>query len=346
MLTASSLLLFTWLNFLGPVPRDAMRTEPASASQTWSGVARRVSQHRNALSFRWENDAVARTDRNYTNGMSLTFSRDAAGPLGRVWTWFGAAGEQRISGYEIGQIIITPADIGRASPDPEDRPYAGLLYGAVSTQLISGPRMHGLKLITGVVGPAAGAERAQKAFHRLIGDVEPQGWDHQLKNEPILNAVYEYRRRYLLGGSRRGWSAQAIPRAGGMFGNVLIQAQAAGQFRVGYNMPDDFGTSLVRGLGSMSFPKVRGVTAHRSFGLYVFGSGGANLVARNLTLDGNTFRDGPRVQKRPLFPGAEFGLSLSMRRFETTLSYVFWGREYETQPRASQFGSAVIGFRF
>lgn len=347
MLTASSLLLLASLNLLGSAPRQATAIESAPARPAGIPATLPSSRpRRHALLFRWENDAVARTDRNYTNGMSLTYSRATGGPLGGLWGWLGMAAGRRLSSYELGQIIVTPADISRPVPDPADRPYAGLLYGAVSTQLVSGEQMHGAKLIMGVVGPAAGAERTQKAFHKLIGDVEPQGWGHQLKNEPILNVVYEYRHRRRLAGSTRGWGAEVIPRAGGMAGNVLVQAGAATQFRVGYNVPDDFGTSLVRGLGSLSLSGAQPARAGHAFGIYVFATGGANLVARNLTLDGNTFREGPRVQKRPLFPGAELGISLRARSFETTVSYVFWGREYETQPRASQFGSATIGYRF
>ena len=320
----------------------ARQGEPAAAQ------ARRYT-----VSLRWENDVVAGMDRNYSNGMSLTLAREGRGPLGGVWSWFGLADGRFVSSYEVGQLIVTPGDISRPVPDPTDRPYAGLLYGAASTQIASGNRFHGLKLIAGVVGPASHAEQAQKAFHKLIGNPKPQGWAYQLKNEAVLNLVYEHRRRYAVFGSTRGWSAQLIPVVGGMLGNVLIQAQADAQFRIGYVLPDDFGTTQMRGLGNMAFPasgsfheEGRQAAPPRRFGVYAFAGGGASLVARNLTLDGNTFGDSPHVDKTPLFPGAEVGVSMHTPSWKLTFGYVFWGREFETQAEPSHFGTATLAFHF
>jgi lipid A 3-O-deacylase len=299
------------------------------------------------VALRWENDVIAGTDRNYSNGTSLTLSRDGRGVLGGIWGWFGAKNGRWITSYELGQIIVTPADITRPIPDPTDRPYAGLLYGALSTQFVHGHSFHGLKVITGMVGPASGAAQTQKAVHRVTGDPQPQGWDYQLKNEPILNLVYEHRRRFTLAQSDAGWSVQAIPVVGGMLGNVLIQAQANGQFRAGYHLPDDFGTTLMRGLGNLPFPRDPAETrAPRKFGAYLFAGGGANLVARNLSLDGNTFRDGPSVPKEPLFAAGEAGATIWTRWFEVTATYVMWGREFAAQTRASHFGAATVAIHF
>jgi lipid A 3-O-deacylase len=296
------------------------------------------------VSFRWENDVVSGTDENYSNGVSLSFSREGRGLLGGLWSKLGGTDGRLVSGYEFGQLIVTPRDIKRPVPDPLDRPYAGLLYVAASTERVRGNRFDGMKFITGVVGPASGAAETQRWFHRVSGHPEPKGWEHQLRNEPILNLVYEHRRRYALARSESGWGAELIPVAGAMLGNVLVQAQADGQLRLGFNLPDDFGTSLMRGLGNLPFPRQR--AGGRTFGIYGFLGGGANLVARNLALDGNSFSDGPRVDKRPFFAAAEAGVSVWTRWFELTATYVAWGREYDAQTKPSQFGAATIAFRF
>lgn len=352
MLTAS-LALIACLNFsCGPLPPFAER--PALSQAGGPGpVGSRGHVPRNSVSIRWENDVIGGTDQNYSNGMALNFSRDGRGPLGGIWKWFGAGQGRFVSSYELGQLIVTPSDITRPVPDPADRPYAGLVYAALSTQFADGDTFNGLKFITGVVGPAARGEQIQKGFHRAIGSPTPRGWEYQLKNEPILNVVYEHRRRYTLVRSDAGWGAEVIPVAGGMLGNVLTQAQADGQFRIGFNLPDDFGTTLMRGLGTLPFPRasadplpVRHGRPQRSFGVYAFAGGGGALVARNLTLDGNTFRDGPRVPKKSAFPAAHAGVSLWTRWFDLTMSYVAWGREYDAQPQASHFGAATLAFRF
>lgn len=305
------------------------------------------STSRTALSLRWENDTLAGRDENYSNGISLSLAREGRGLLGGIWGWFGATEGQWVSGVELGQIIVTPSDISRPVPDPADRPYAGLLYVALSTQYSHGRQFHGLKLIGGVVGPASLAEETQTWVHRQIGSGEPQGWDYQLDNEPIFNLVYEHRRRYELVRTEDGWGAQFIPTVGGMLGNVLIQAQAGGQFRFGYRMPDDFGTTLMRGLGNLPCPQAHtSRDSGRRFGAYLFAGGGANLVARNLTLDGNTFQDSPSVDKKPFFVAGEFGVSMWLHPVQMTFSYVFWGKEFEGQKNDSQFAAVTATVYF
>ena len=335
---------------LDPVPQTArvgaVPDERVPATERTTPAPPPQAAHR-VVSLRWENDAVAGTDENYSNGISLMLAKDGRGPLGGLWSVFGLRPGRLISNYELGQLIVTPLDIRRSVPDPADRPYAGLLYVAVSTQRIDGNRFDGIKFITGVIGPASLAEESQKSFHRLIGNPTPEGWDYQLKSEAILNMVYEHRRRYTLAGENTGWSLEAIPVAGAMLGNVLIQAEAEAQVRIGYHLPDDFGTTLMRGLGNLPFPRSgHDVNGSPKMGGYAFVGGGANLVARNLTLDGNTVRDGPRVSKRPVFPGAEVGLTTWTPWFEASFALVFWGREYESQSRTSHFGVATIAFRF
>jgi hypothetical protein len=302
---------------------------------------------RTALSLRWENDALAGRDENYSNGISLSVAREGRGWLGGIWGWFGASEGRWVSGFELGQIMVTPSDISLPVPDPSDRPYAGLLYGALSTQFSHGNQFHGLKFITGVVGPASLAEETQTWVHQQIGSTEPQGWDYQLENEPIFNLVYEHRRRFDLLRTEDGWGVQFIPTVGGMLGNVLIQAQAGAQLRMGYRLLDDFGTTLMRGLGNLPCPQAhQSSERRRNFGAYLFAGGGANLVARNLTLDGSTFRDSPSVDKEPFFAAGEFGVSVWLRPVQATFSYVIWGEEFETQERISQFAAVTATVYF
>jgi lipid A 3-O-deacylase len=301
---------------------------------------------RTTVALREENDVVGGTDRNYSNGLSLTVAREGSGPLGGIWKRLGAEPGRLVSSYELGQLIMTPADLRRKVPDPTDRPYAGLLYVAASTYSSYGNRFQGLKLITGMVGPASLAAQTQMAFHRYIHSPMPQGWDYQLKNEPILNMVYERRQRFTLLDSQSGWGAEAIPMAGAMLGNVLTQCEADAQFRFGYNVPDDFGTTLMRGLGNLPYPISRHDQTEHRFGVYGFAGGGGNLVARNLTLDGNTFRDGPRVPKKPAFAAGEAGVTVWTRRFKATFTYVVWGKEFVTQARPSRYGAVTIAVHF
>jgi lipid A 3-O-deacylase len=326
---------------LPQVARGAQEGGPPAAPAATADEADRGPRH--AVSFRWENDVVGGTDRNYSNGLSLVASLRGRGPLGWIWRAVGAADSQLVSGYEVSQMINTPKDIRSPNPDPNDMPYSGILYGGVSTLWAHGDRLEGFKLVAGVVGPASGAERTQRAFHRLIGSPEPMGWSHQLENQFILNMVAEHRRRFTIVGSPSGWQGQAIPLVGGTAGNGLVQAQAQARFRVGYHLPDDFGTTQLRGLGNQPFPGSRHGNAR--FGVHGFAGIGGTAVARNLALDGNSSGNGPHVKKKACFPSAEAGFSIWVARVTLTFAYVFWGREFETQERPVRFGAATVTVR-
>ncbi len=300
-----------------------------------------------AVSLRWENDVLAGRDRDYSNGMSIAFATRGEAMLGRFWRLFGEDSGRCVCGCEVAQMIMTPANIKLAIPDPEDRPYSGVLYGAFTTQYIRDGSFHGLKLIVGVVGPSALAKETQRLVHELTRSDEPRGWDHQLKDEPIVNVVYEHRRRFTLLPPRDKFSVELIPTAGVMFGNLFVQAHAGAQLRAGFSLPDDFGTTLLRGLGNLPFPHASRKEDDRGEnGVYVFAGGGGNIVGRNLTLDGNTFRDSPRVEKELFFPAAEFGVSFWSKHFQATFSYVLWGEEYKRQRGYSQFAAMTATLYF
>jgi len=326
------------------LPTDAAEG-PDSAAQP-KVVAPGSEEAHGAISLRLENDAFAGTDEDYSNGISVSALLRGRGLLGGFWDLFGKGEREYFQAYEAGQIIVTPSDTSRPVPDPNDRPYAGLLYVDLATAVRHENIFHGFKVVTGVVGPYALAEETQNWFHDLIGSGHAEGWDYQLHNEPILNLVYEHRRKYQLFHTSQGFGADVIPAVSGMLGNVLIQAQAGAQVRLGYNLPDDFGSTLLRGFGVMPFPQYSSKEPAPKFGVYAFGSAGGTAVARNITLDGNSFQDSPHVDKRPFFPTTEIGASLWTRWFEATFSYVYWGKEFYGQQKDSRFGAVSLSWFF
>ncbi|MCI0537478.1 MAG: lipid A deacylase LpxR family protein [Verrucomicrobiales bacterium] len=189
-----------------------------------------------SLSARWENDTFGGSDRFYTDGVSLSLAHTGRSWLDPVADWLRWGKGRRTVGYDFGQIMVTPSDTSLPVPDPNDRPYAGILYVRLSLHVERDNYYNGLKFITGVVGPWSLAEETQKQVHRWVGADLPQGWDYQLHNEPILNLVYEHRRKYRLLGTPRGLAVEALPVGNVMLGNVLAQGQLGGQFRFGYNI--------------------------------------------------------------------------------------------------------------
>jgi hypothetical protein len=298
----------------------------------------------NALASRFENDSFGNTDENYSNGISLAATTRGAGPFGWVWDIVQPNAGQRYATYELTQLQFTPSDLSRTVPDPRDRPYAGLLYLGLASHLRQKESLQSLKLLAGIVGPASYAEGLQNATHHILAYNAANGWDHQLRNEPIINLLYEYRQRYHLTPGTTAIGVELIPMGGVFLGNYLTQGEVHLQGRIGYHLPDDFGVTTLRGSGYLPFPEWE--QPGHSWGVYAFAGGGVNIVGWNITLDGNTIAESPRVNKRLLLPAIELGAALWTRSFQTTFSYVLWGREFTGQPYRENFGSILLSYNY
>jgi hypothetical protein len=295
-----------------------------------------------ALTLRGENDAVNSTDANYTAGLSLGYTRNDSGLLGGLWRGIGASGRP-YSSYELTQLLFTPSDLNLAPPDPHDRPYAGLLYLGLTTGMHTENSLQALKLLVGMVGPSSLGESGQKFTHRVLGNRLPQGWRYQLKDEPIFNLIYEYRHRYQLAGHDTGFGMELIPVGTAMAGNYLVKGRGEVQLRLGYRLPDDFGETTSRGLGALPLPE-NGSGGDSS--LYLFAGGGGELVGRDLTLDGNTFRSGPGVDSVPFVSSALVGVGCRLGNFVASGSYIIRGREFDGQHEGEKYGSLALTYLF
>jgi lipid A 3-O-deacylase len=300
-----------------------------------------------AVSVRWENDTFGGTDRFYTDGVSISVIHSGGGWLDGFADWLPWGEGHRSVGYDLGQIIVTSSDKLLAFPDPMDRPYAGALLAGLTLHVDRGRCYHGLKLIAGVVGPWSFAEEIQTEVHRFAGVELPRGWDYQLGNEPVVDLIYEHRRRYRFWGDGPGFAWEALPKATAMIGNLVTQGQVGGQLRWGYHLPDDFGVTLLRGMGHLPPPRRSGTTTGgSSWGAYGYGGVHANLVLHNITLDGNTWQDSRSVDKELFVPAAEVGVAVITRHFVTAFSYVFLGHEFEGQKHHSEFGAFTVTYLF
>jgi hypothetical protein len=281
-----------------------------------------------------ENDSIwSDSDKYYTQGLSFALlGPDVAD--GSAWDapfdifvdW-GLLPSEKVTSrrYEIllGQQIFTPADISLDDPDPDDRPYAGWFFGGLGLiQDTDHRRLDHFELLVGVVGPAAFAETAQNDWHQFIGIDGAFGWDHQLHNEPGLMLTYERKYRFATP-TDDGFGADFIPEAGVTVGNVMTYAQIGGMVRIGRNLQADYGPARMR-------PSLSGTTYFTEkdmvgrFGFYLFAGAQGRAVARNIFLDGNTFRDSRSVDSEALVGDLSGGLALfwgSAVRLDTAVTY-------------------------
>ncbi|MBI2517148.1 MAG: lipid A deacylase LpxR family protein [Opitutae bacterium] len=307
-------------------------------------------RERQAVSLLIENDMLFDTDRYYTNGFSIAWSR-VQPPRSWLKEIAARVGYHRnvlseSHGLEIGQVMSTPANIQLTTPQPDDRPWAGLLFFGPTLQLDVGKELDVFKMFLGVSGPWSLADRTQAQWHRFIKVKTPKGWAHQLENEPEFGFIYEHRWRLDLLTPEGDWNLELIPKAGFHLGTVLDKVDLGAQVRFGWHVPRDFGTSLIGTSGNLPPTRFTGklVTRRNGFGAHLFASARGSAVFRNLFLDGSTFRSGPSVQREAFTGSLEWGLALTNSRFRVTITSVYQSREFVGQIRAQKFSSLNLAY--
>lgn len=316
------------------------------------------------FNFFFENDLFGDTDQHYTNGMRFSWMspdllryRDS----GRVPEWGRPVlekllffddpnkelfpGESRNVVLSIGQSMFTPEDIAAFDLVEEDRPYAGWLYGAIAFRKREPDVLDTLEIQLGVVGPLSLAEQAQSLVHEIRDLDKPNGWEHQLENEPTLGLVYQRKLRLLEfdPGGREGLEADFIPHIGAALGNAFIYGSVGAELRVGWNIPQDFGEPIIRP-GGVTGPSL--VWGRQRFSIYGFVFADLRAVGRDITLDGNTFADSHSVDKRPLVADVAVGGSMIMGRLKLTFTKVIRSREFEGQDDDHHFGSVSMSYSY
>lgn len=314
--------------------------------------------------FHVENDILARSDRFYSNGARIEHygEYDACRQLAHTLGFPEGVDQRYPCGGAIAQNMYTPSHIvpyaGESPfPDPEDRPYAGWLYGAfifqhlyASEEPTDSSRLT-LQASVGVTGPAALAGETQRGWHSLLNHIFgrtvarlPIGWEHQLPTEPAFQ-FSALREQPLL------WSpyVDATWSAGAMLGTVLVNANAGATVRVGllahpFNlapiMPSVRQAVAARRAAEGLAPQVstRAVASERAREAYLFARGQMRLVARNLFLDGTLFRPSLSVRKTPFVGDSEFGAAVRTGSFQIDASMVFRSQEMADPPQPQLSG--------
>ncbi|HYZ33449.1 MAG TPA: lipid A deacylase LpxR family protein, partial [Crenalkalicoccus sp.] len=229
-----------------------------------------------------ENDAYVRnTDRWYTSGIRLGW-HSAEDNLPSPVAWldrslaelFGPARSRW--GIAIGQTFYTPRDKQLVIPDPQDRPYAGYLFGEFTLDRRTWTTLDRFSLQLGVVGPAAQAKETQDFVHHILGDRPARGWNFQLRNEPVFNLGWDRIWRVPLAALPFGLGVDALPTLELAAGTVQIYAAGGGRLRIGQGLDQDFGPPRIR-------PTIAdGATpVGQGFGWYAFVGAGGRAIARD-----------------------------------------------------------------
>jgi hypothetical protein len=325
---------------------------------------------------RLENDLFTGTDQNYTNGVAFTLvSHDfPASPrlecLPLPVRAFGRLIHVMNPGFWAHSD--TPADtqnvVTRSELIVDDRPYAGLLYmGLAWNRRRHSPESDRETLDTreitlGVIGPWSLAEQSQNWIHDATGDDRFMGWGNQLKNEPAVQLALDrkFRGARSPGAIIPGFSADTVRSLGLRLGNIETSATVGLEGRLGWNLPNDFGSYPLRpgaenrppsavsihGTSRDAIPAARRPRA----GIHVFGILELKAVAYDFSLDGNLYRSSHSVSRRPWVAQAAFGVStqgiVAGHGLRLAAMRVYRTREFDEQGTNQSFGSIALSIEF
>ena len=307
----------------------------------------------------FENDLFNGTDSNYTNGVKFSVISPNLSPHAqdghlprRVMEFFHNIpfiGESTPNythkvEFSIGQNMYTPSDTGKLELIEKDRPYAGWTYVSTSYHRKNEAKdimrfMDTVEIQLGIIGPKSYAEETQKLVHKLRDLDQPKGWDNQLKNEPGLLIGFE--RKWLLhtvDTEKFGYSA--ITHTGAALGNVYTYLNAGLELRLGWNIPNDFGVSLIRPAGSTR------LEIGDSLMIFAFGAVDGRAVARNIFLDGNTFAESHSIDKNYFVADIAAGLAVNYKRLMITWTQILRTKEFKGQKNEHSFGAVAISYSF
>jgi len=326
---------------------------PAKAQTVQDQITERIknADDHNYLSLSFENDLIGSgQDENYTNGVRLTYF-DVESEIPPVIDELAEAiptfdiNETTSTFFSIGQNLYTPQNIRIRALQPDDRPYAAWLYGSVGLATVTKNHLDELEFTAGVVGPQALGEQTQTFVHKHISDSPlPQGWDNQLKFEPGF--IASWRRRWPI------WYRQNLgdfrlriePDINVSLGNVYTYAGTGATVTFGPY------TSRIQDTPPRVRPSMPGTgffdTPDREISWSLFAGFNGRAMARNIFLDGNTFRDSHSVDKKILVGDANIGATIGFDDYRLSYTLNYRTKEFRKQDDPSIFGSLTLTMRF
>jgi len=341
------------------------------------------------LSVRLENDLFVDTDQNYTNGVAFTaVSHDLVGQLKpecltvpvrlhaeliqylnpSFWADPDNPAQAQNVVVKFGQSMFTPKDPTQTALILDDRPYAGLLYVGMAWNRRQHTPQNNTEILDtreitlGVIGPLALARPTQNIVHTIIGADKFQGWNNQLGNEPALQMALDRKFKTYkgTGAIQPGFSVDSIRSLGLQLGNIETSATVGIEGRLGWNIPNDFGTYPIRPGAENRPPSAAsihgdaeeastGSTRPRA-GVHLFATLETKLVVHDFSLDGNLFQSSRSVTRRPWVTQAALGISaqrpIAGHGVKLALMRVFRTREFDEQGPSHTFGSVSVSIEF
>jgi lipid A 3-O-deacylase len=305
-----------------------------------------------SFNYSMENDAVVDTDFGYTHGarISLLYYRGDTNDSYLNIPFSSYKNTNNFISIAYANQMYNPSDINESSLIENDRPYAGYSYLEIGLHQATKSVLDSLSVELGVVGPSSGMESLQNSIHNVLGAHNANGWDNQLKDEYILQLNYMRRWRLVYDDIAK-LNSVLVPYLGANLGNRSTKLSAGSLYRVGVNIPSDFGVNSMNEGGFSSVPTHSKSIVNNSsnWSLFLNLAAGANLVLRDIFLDGNTFEDSHSVDKNILNAYVMAGFTFRYKHFSLDFFHNYYTKEYDNRALNETykgFSSIIFTYNF
>lgn len=294
-----------------------------------TGAPRNISKD-GYVRLSYDNDFFTATDQYYTQGIDLEVVLPGLGK-GVLPSVLVKSGNDVRYGIGVQHNGYTPTTISSDAILYKDRPFAGTLMAkafAISANYDLPYRLSS-SVHLGIIGPAAGAQEMQTYIHHELNNLTPRGWEHQIKNDIILNYAVHYEQELF-----------SIDR-------YLLLAGNAGADIGTLNTSISTGVTLMAGYFSSPF---RNTGNTKGLSIYGYMTPTSNIIGYNATLQGGLLnRTSPHT-----FASADICRLLFRSRFGVVAAYrgiyleyfqAYSTREFFTG-RDYRYGGVQLGIGF
>lgn len=293
------------------------------------------------FSISFDNDIFVGTDGGYTNGLYASWFYLPENPQSTDdlpwYFWLQSKltnttnNARQVQIHNISQTMVTPSDIDLVPPDPNDSPYAGLLFWQGGLLSVENRTTDFSSVLIGMLGPASLAEQSQKIVHKVTGSDIPQGWNFQLGNEAVIGFNYGRYRR-LFNGRWGNIEFDTVAGINGFVGNLLTAVESVGYLRVGTEL-------------EISYPMFA-LTSNReinptatSGGYFVYVGFGALYSFQDLLFNRHSIRESNTISSDNLADSLSIGAAVSGQKWGFSINFTESGLFGDREAGPQKFGS-------
>ncbi len=269
------------------------------------------------IGLMFDNDIFGATDRYYTHGTRLSYRYNDLE-------------------YSLSQFMYTPKDISIPYLQPNDRPYCGWLFLGINKSESDEETYTSWEINIGTTGPNSFADETQTFVHKYTDNIEPQ-WNNQIKNEIGINLIHN--RKYRI--YRNNWFDYTHS-FNASLGNIFTHAITSIDLRAGL-LPETFYISKLEPVYRVYRPRVKNNIIQSLYGILSLEQ---KLVLRDISLDGNTFRQSHSVPKNNFVSQVDTGIGLDIYNVSILYVYTIRTKEFKYQEDIHKFGRISIVYNF